>query len=78
MPSGTPPCSRGVVPSPTRSHFADVTFHDPDGNTWLVQEKNIQLVLFDDDLTPVQVRNLEKLIQCKIVDRSGLILEAVP
>ncbi len=42
---------------------------------WLVQEKNIQLVLFDDDLTPVQVRNLEKLIQCKIVDRSGLILD---
>ncbi len=42
---------------------------------WLVQEKNIQLVLFDDDLTPVQVRNLEKLIKCKIVDRSGLILD---
>ncbi len=42
---------------------------------WLVQEKNAQLVLFDDDLTPVQVRNLEKLIKCKIVDRSGLILD---
>ena len=42
---------------------------------WLVQEKNIQLVLFDDDLSPVQVRNLEKLIKCKIVDRSGLILD---
>jgi GTP-binding protein HflX len=42
---------------------------------WLVQEKNIQLVLFDDDLTPVQVRNLEKVIKCKIVDRSGLILD---
>ena len=42
---------------------------------WLVQEKNIQLVIFDDDLTPVQVRNLEKLIKCKILDRSGLILD---
>jgi len=42
---------------------------------WLVQEKNIQLVLFDADLTPVQVRNLEKLVKCKIVDRSGLILD---
>lgn len=42
---------------------------------WLVQEKNIQLVLFDDDLSPVQVRNLERVIKCKIVDRSGLILD---
>ncbi len=42
---------------------------------WLVQEKDARLVLFDDDLTPVQVRNLEKLIKCKIVDRSGLILD---
>jgi GTP-binding protein HflX len=42
---------------------------------WLVQERNIQLILFDDDLTPVQVRNLEKLVKCKIVDRSGLILD---
>jgi len=33
------------------------------------------LVIFDDDLTPVQVRNLEQLINKKIVDRSGLILD---
>jgi len=42
---------------------------------WLVQEKNIQLVLFDDDLTPVQVRNLERVAKCKIIDRSALILD---
>lgn len=35
----------------------------------------IDLVIFDDDLTPVQVRNLEKIINKKIVDRSGLILD---
>jgi GTP-binding protein HflX len=41
----------------------------------LVEEEKIDLVIFDDDLSPVQVRNLEKLIPCKIVDRSGLILD---
>jgi GTP-binding protein HflX len=32
-------------------------------------------VIFDDDLSPVQVRNLERSIPCKIVDRSGIILD---
>ena len=41
----------------------------------LVKEENINLVIFDDDLSPVQVRNLEKSISCKIIDRSGLILD---
>lgn len=42
---------------------------------WLVQEKNIQIVIFDDDLSPVQARNLERLVNCKIIDRSGIILD---
>lgn len=41
----------------------------------LVQAQNINLIIFDDDLSPVQVRNLERLIRCKILDRSGLILD---
>jgi len=41
----------------------------------LVEINNIDLVIFDDDLTPVQVRNLEKLFNRKIIDRSGLILD---
>lgn len=40
-----------------------------------VNSENINLVIFDDDLSPVQVRNLERIIKCKIVDRSGLILD---
>jgi GTPase len=43
--------------------------------SYLVQEHQLALVIFDDDLTAVQVRNLEKLISCKILDRSGLILD---
>ena len=41
----------------------------------LVEVNNIDLLIFDDDLSAVQVRNLEKLISRKIVDRSGLILD---
>ncbi len=41
----------------------------------LTELNNIDLVIFDDDLTPVQVRNLEKLVNKKIIDRSGLILD---
>jgi len=33
------------------------------------------LVVFDDDLGPAQVRNLEKIIGAKVIDRSGLILD---
>jgi GTP-binding protein HflX len=41
----------------------------------LVELNDIELVIFDDDLTAVQVRNLEKLFNRKIIDRSGLILD---
>ncbi len=41
----------------------------------LVEQNDIDLVIFDDDLTPVQVRNLERLVDKKIIDRSGLILD---
>lgn len=40
-----------------------------------VENEHINLVVFDDDLSAVQVRNLERIIKCKIVDRSGIILD---
>jgi GTP-binding protein HflX len=33
------------------------------------------MVIFDDELTPSQIRNLEQTIKCKILDRSNLILD---
>ena len=39
------------------------------------KENDIHLVIFDHDLTPAQTRNLEKELNQKIVDRTGLILE---
>ncbi|HEX9006176.1 MAG TPA: GTPase HflX, partial [Bacteroidota bacterium] len=38
------------------------------------EELTVDLVVFDDDLSAVQVRNLERVVKCKIVDRSGIIL----
>ncbi len=41
----------------------------------LVELNDIDIVIFDSDLAPTQVRNLERLIDKKILDRSGLILD---
>ncbi|MBD3166649.1 GTPase HflX [bacterium] len=41
----------------------------------LLKEKDARLTIFDDDLTPAQVRNLEKELPGKVMDRSGLILD---
>jgi len=41
----------------------------------LLIENNAGLVIVDHPLTPVQQRNLEKEWNCKVIDRTGLILE---
>jgi GTP-binding protein HflX len=41
----------------------------------MCKDDDISLVIFDDDLSPAQVRNLEEMIERKILDRSGLILD---
>ncbi|MCX8010702.1 MAG: GTPase HflX, partial [Ignavibacteria bacterium] len=38
-------------------------------------ENNISAIIFDDDLSPTQVRNLENLTNCKVLDRSAVILD---
>ncbi len=40
----------------------------------IIEEKGITLVVFDDDLTPVQTKNLENEFQVKVIDRTTLIL----
>lgn len=40
-----------------------------------VDENEIGSVIFDDELSAVQQRNIEKLLRCKILDRTGLILD---
>ncbi|NLS54398.1 ribosome rescue GTPase HflX [Hafnia alvei] len=40
-----------------------------------VQETGASVVLFDHALSAAQERNLEKLCQCRVIDRTGLILD---
>jgi len=42
-----------------------------------VEEHEVDAVIFDDELNPSQIRNIEKLFDgtCKILDRSSLILD---
>lgn len=41
----------------------------------IVSSQNIELMIIDISLTPIQQRNLEKLLNVKIIDRTALILE---
>jgi GTP-binding protein HflX len=41
----------------------------------MVAQHQADLVIFDEDLSGSQVKNLEKVITCKILDRSGIILD---
>ena len=41
----------------------------------LAEKHEVSLIVFDDDLSPAQVRNLEKLIGRRVIDRSALILD---
>jgi GTP-binding protein HflX len=41
----------------------------------LVKALDAQLVLINHELSPSQERNLERLFECRVVDRSGLILD---
>lgn len=40
-----------------------------------IEENELKLVLFDDELSPSQLRNLEKELNCRILDRTNLILD---
>jgi GTPase len=39
------------------------------------QRSEIDTVIFDDELSPAQSRNLEKIFNCKVLDRTSLILD---
>jgi GTP-binding protein HflX len=60
--------------------------HKPDRATFIgtgkleeinafVKSEDIDMVVFDDELTPSQMRNIEKELRVKIIDRSNLILD---
>ncbi|NVN96363.1 MAG: GTPase HflX [Bacteroidetes bacterium] len=40
-----------------------------------IEAEEINIAVFDDELTPSQIRNIEKELACKILDRTNLILD---
>jgi GTPase len=40
-----------------------------------IDTEKIDLVVFDDELSPSQLRNIDKILSCKILDRNNLILD---
>ena len=42
---------------------------------FFIKNNDISSVIFDDELSPSQQLNLEKILRCKIIDRTGLILD---
>ncbi|MDH5629758.1 MAG: GTPase HflX [Gammaproteobacteria bacterium] len=41
----------------------------------LVEEHQADVVLFNHRLSPAQERNIERLVKCRVIDRTGLILD---
>lgn len=69
-----------VVGSVTGNRFApEAKYYVGLGKAEEIQEQVIaqeaELVLVNHELSPSQERNLERLLQCRVVDRSGLILD---
>jgi len=40
-----------------------------------IEVNNVGTAIFDDELSPAQLRNIEKILNCKILDRTNLILD---
>lgn len=40
-----------------------------------VAENEIDIVIFDDELSPSQLRNIENILKCRVLDRTNLILD---
>lgn len=40
-----------------------------------IDENKIDMVVFDDELSPSQLRNIETIVKCKVLDRNNLILD---
>jgi GTP-binding protein HflX len=40
-----------------------------------IKENGVDIAVFDDELSPSQLRNIEKALECRILDRTNLILD---
>jgi GTP-binding protein HflX len=58
------PCARTFIGTGKAEEFAR-----------LCRGADVDTVIFDDELSPAQSRNLEKVFECKVLDRTSLILD---
>lgn len=63
----------GSRPTPDRRYF--IGEGKADELKALVEAHQADLVIFDHSLSPAQERNLERFLQCRVLDRTGLILD---
>lgn len=61
------------LPRPTASHY--IGSGKTEEIKELVELKEANVVIFNDELSPSQIRNLEATIECKVIDRTMLILD---
>jgi len=40
-----------------------------------IKDKGVDIVIFDDDLSSSQLRNIERVVKCRVLDRTNLILD---
>ena len=59
--------------APNRATFVGPGKLEEIGNYMKAME--VDTVIFDDELTPIQLRNIERTIECKVLDRTNLILD---
>jgi GTPase len=64
-----------IVPLATPKPSTFIGQGKVDEITALVKESNVELVVVNAQLSPIQQRNLEREWSCKVLDRTGLILE---
>ncbi|MBL4762070.1 MAG: GTPase HflX [Gammaproteobacteria bacterium] len=62
-----------------KRHAPDAKFYVGSGKAQeiaeLIQSQNVDIALFNQDLSPSQERNLETEFKCRVLDRTGLILD---
>lgn len=66
-------CVRGSRASPEAKYYVGLGKAEEIRD--YVQAHEAELVLINHELSPSQERNLERLLECRVVDRSGLILD---
>ena len=57
------------------NRLGDLIHENCSENHIKISKSEVSVVIIDAPLTPVQQRNLEKAWECKVIDRTGLILE---